>query len=314
MTGSDRSFVRLLEYAPIGIPHVLSRVLPFQMRCGLWSRSLQVAAPLLPPLRKRIERNLDLIHPEMPRAERRRFMAEVGRVFGRSWAEMLYTKELGAYAGKAAVEGPGLAVLDAEQSEGRGVILVSGHYGQWEAVRHALRARGMVSGAVYRRNSNGYYNDLFLKNLQDAGEPIFESGPAGVRGIMRHLKSGGLMSMLIDQRYGKQLTVDFLGKPAPTSPVAAELALKLGLQIIPAYGLRDPDDPARFTAHFEAPVARGTAAEMTQAITASLGARVREDPTQWYWLHNRWSLHAYAAAGHDIAGAPLDPPDPAETS
>lgn len=288
MADDDRSFFRFLQFAPIWLALKASRLLPFERRAALWSALVGFAVPRVPQLRSRVARNLDLVRFDVTGRDRRRFMTRVGRSVGRSWAELLNNDQLALRCETLPIEGPGLAALRKAHSEGQGAILVSGHFGQWEAVRHAMRGHGMTCGAVYKPNANAYYNDLFLQNITLGGEPIFESGAGGVRGMLRHLRSGGFVAMLLDQRYGKGIEVDFLGQPAPTSPVIAEIALKLNLMVVPVYGLRSPDDPAQLRLVAEAPVPHGTVEEMTQALTASLEARVNADPTQWYWLHNRW--------------------------
>lgn len=288
MADDDRSFFRFLQVAPIWLALTASRVLPFERRAALWSALVGFAVPRVPQLRNRVSRNLDLVQADVAGSDRRRFMTEVGRSVGRSWAELLNNDQLARRCADLPIEGPGLAALQEARAQGRGAILVSGHFGQWEAVRHAMRGHGMTCGAVYKPNANAFYNDLFLKNITLGGAPIFESGPGGVRGMLRHLRAGGFVSMLLDQRYNKGIDVDFLGQPAPTSPVIAEIALKLGLVVVPVYGLRAEDDPAQFRLVAEAPVPHGPVDEMTQALVASLEARVNAAPTQWYWLHNRW--------------------------
>ena len=306
MAQEDRTLFRFLQFAPIWLALTASRVLPFGLRAALWARLVGFAVPRVPQLRARVARNLDLVGAGVAGRDRRRFMTEVGRSVGRSWAELLNNGQLARRCEDLPIEGPGLAALQSARSAGRGAILVSGHYGQWEAIRHAMRGHGMTCGAVYKPNANAYYNDLFLRNIALGGEPIFESGPGGVRGMLRHLRSGGFVAMLLDQRYGKGIDVHFLGRPAPTSPVIAEIALKLGLLVVPVYGLRSPEDPARLRLVAEAPVPHGTVEEMTQALTASLEARVNAEPTQWYWLHNRW-LRGGAAAPEP---SPADAPSP----
>ena len=66
-----------------------------------------------------------------------------------------------------------------------------------------------------------------------------------MRGIVAHLARGGIVAILTDQYERRAAPLDFLGRPAPTSTVAAELALKYKLPLIPIYGIRDPDGAAR---------------------------------------------------------------------
>lgn len=139
---------------------------------------------------------------------------------------------------------------------------------------------------LYKPNTNGYYDAMFLDSIRWGGEPMFESGPRGMRKAVRHLRGGGIVSLLADQRYNRGEAFDFLGCPALTSTVAADLALKYAVPLVPAYGTRLPG--GRIAVEFEPPIAHTGPVEMTQKLNDSLAARVRAHPEQWYWMHRRW--------------------------
>jgi KDO2-lipid IV(A) lauroyltransferase len=101
------------------------------------------------------------------------------------------------------------------------------------------------------------------------------------------LKSGGQLVLLFDQHVFFTPTFDFLGQPAHTATSAAELALRYKALLIPFYGIRQSDGLS-FETVLEAPVPHTDKDQMTQAITDSLAARVKADPTQWFWVHRRW--------------------------
>ncbi len=117
---------------------------------------------------------------------------------------------------------------------------------------------------------------------------MFEKGGRGLRGLIAHLNRGGRVAILTDQFDRRAALFDFLGKPAPTVTIAADLALKIGAPLIPGYGIREADG-LHVAVHLEAPVPHTTAAEMTQAVNDSLAARVRAHPGQYLWLHRRWT-------------------------
>jgi KDO2-lipid IV(A) lauroyltransferase len=169
---------------------------------------------------------------------------------------------------------------------GQGTFLVSGHFGQWEAVRGLLRRNGMETGGIYRPLKNPYLNEDYTACLEAGGRPMVDRGAAGLREMIRHVRRGGLMSVLMDQYTKRGVEIDFLGHPAPSGTMIAELAVKFGVPMIPVYATRQEDGTIRV--EFEAPLARGTALEMTQAAADSLSARVRATPGQWFWLHRRW--------------------------
>ena len=113
-------------------------------------------------------------------------------------------------------------------------------------------------------------------------------GKSGMRKLIKHLRGGGVMAILIDQKMRLGVPIDFLGHPAMTSTDIADLALRYELPLIPAYALRTTDG-THFRVELEAPIPHTDPVTMTQAVTDSLAARIRTDPTEWYWLHRRWA-------------------------
>ena len=289
LVSDHRSVRRLLEFTPIWLLVKVSGLMPMDFRSRVWATLGGILTRSVPLLRNRVERNLALVMPDLARGERARLVTEIGRNAGRCLSELLFNRQFGQARSRFDVSGPGYDAIEA--ARGKGCILVSGHFGQWEAVRHALRARGLTCAAIYRPNNNGYYDGMFLESIRWGGEPMFERGPRGMRGVVRHLRQGGFVSLLVDQRYSRGEALDFLGHPALTSTVAADLALKFSVPLVPAYGTRLPD--GRLAVEFERPIEHTNMIEMTQKINDSLANRVRANPEQWYWLHRRWK-HAPA--------------------
>jgi KDO2-lipid IV(A) lauroyltransferase len=123
--------------------------------------------------------------------------------------------------------------------------------------------------------------------MEGFGGPVFPQGAAGTKGFVRHLKAGGMLVLLIDQRMASAEPLDFLGHPARTALSAAELALRYDGVLLPFYGTRRPDG-LTFDVEIEAPIPPSDPATMTQALNDSLAARVRSHPDQYFWIHRRW--------------------------
>ena len=284
LTSYRRSVVHLLQFIPVWLLLKVTGIMSIELRSRVWAALGAILVRAMPALRIRVEQNLAHAMPDLAPRERMRLLASVGRNAGRCLSELLFNRQFGQALSRFDVSGPGLEAIEA--AKGRGCILVSGHFGQWEAVRHVLKARGLTSGAIYKPNTNRYYNAVFLENIRCGGEPIFESGPGGMREVIRHLRQGGFVSLLVDQRYNKGEVLEFLGCPALTSTVAADLALKFSVSLVPAYGTRLPD--GRIAVEFERPIEHTCAVDMTQKINDSISRRVRANPEQWYWIHRRW--------------------------
>jgi KDO2-lipid IV(A) lauroyltransferase len=212
---------------------------------------------------------------------------DVGRNMGRTLFEIYHAVEFQDRPARFTVSGPGLAALEEARAKGQGAIIVSGHFGQWDAVRAVLKQRGMETGAVYRPQTNRHYQRRLLAGIKAGGEPILPTGTRGTGQLVRHVQGGGFIAILLDEKYTDGELLPFLGQPALTSLAAARMALRYNLLLVPAYGIRTGDG-STFDVEFEAPIAQTEPVQMTQLANDSLSARVRRHPEQWYWMLRRW--------------------------
>lgn len=261
--------------------------LPYRWRvplCG-WVMS-RVIAPLA-GYRKRIRDNLALVLPDLPPEEVRRITLAVPDNVGRTVIEIYSGPEFVAHAVRHPLTGPGVAALEAAHQAKRPVILVTGHFGNYDASRAALIARGYRVGALYMPMANRHFNDHYVAAISGIGTPLFPRGRTGLADMVRHLRSGGMLGMLVDQHmtHGEELT--FFGREALTALSAAELALRYDALLVPTYAVRKADGLS-FDIIVEAPIAQGTPDAMTQALNDSLEALVRSHLDQWFWVHRRW--------------------------
>lgn len=261
--------------------------LPYRLRVPFsgWLLS-RVVAPLI-GWRKRIENNLRLVAPETSDAEIKRLQRAVPDNFGRTLAELFSPEEFLKVAHATELEGPGIAALEKARAEGRPSILVSGHFGNYDVVRASVINRGFSVGGIYRPMNIPQFNEIYVETISKVGKPLFSRGRRGMGEMMRFLKSGGTLAVLIDQRLQNGVPLKFFGHTAYTALSFAELALKYNAVIVPCYGIRQADGLS-FRAVFDAPIEHSTPEEMTQALNDSLEAQVRQNMGQWFWIHNRW--------------------------
>ena len=240
-----------------------------------------------PPAARRFDREARRVFPNMTRGARAKLGQSMGKHMGRTLFELYHDAEFQAQSHKFRVSGSGLDALKEAQANGKGAIIVSGHFGQWEAIRAILRQYGMESGAIIRTHKNPHYARRIRAGVEAGGKPILSTGRSGTMAVVRHLRSGGIISILLDEKYSEGIRIPFLGLDALTSVSAAPLALKYDLPMIPAYGIR-MDDKNEVQVIFEAPIAHTDSVTMTRAFNDSLSSRILANPDQWYWLLKRW--------------------------
>ena len=276
----------LLTYLPVAAILGVSRLMPFDARVRLAGAMTGFAVRYLPAFRRRVDEGLTRVYPEMPVAQRSSIAGQVGRNMGRTLAEILHNRDFAKLTDRFSATGPGIEALRAAQDAGKGAIIISAHFGQWEAIRHWLKANGMETGAVYRENSNPYYEPHFLAGIRDGGEPIVPRGPGGAMQMVRHIRKGGFFAILADQYQQFAPAIAFLGHETQTTISPAELALKYDIPLVPAFGLRLPKGRVAIT--FEEPITPSDPITMMTEFNARVGAWINETPGQWYWLHKRW--------------------------
>ncbi|MEL6509002.1 MAG: lysophospholipid acyltransferase family protein [Pseudomonadota bacterium] len=238
----------------------------------------------------RAEDNLAMVWPDMAAETRKALAKQVANNAGRTLIENYSHASFGALARKSPLSGPGVNAMQEAIATNRPVIFLTGHFGNYEALRWALLDQGIEVGGLYRAMANVYFNAHYVRTMEDMSGPVFEQGRRGTAGFVKHLKSGGLAVLLFDiyEKHGVKLP--FMGHNAPTALSAAELALKYDALLIPFFAIRQPDGLS-FAVELDAPLAHTNAEQMMLDATRALEARITRYPEQWFWIHRRWKAH-----------------------
>lgn len=182
---------------------------------------------------------------------------------------------------------------------GRRVLVLGGHFGNWEIGPALFGLWGFPMGIVAREMDNPYLHEWFRKNRELTGHRLMlKSG--GYDDMTTLLAKGGNLGLLCDQDAGPRgLFVDFFGTPASTFKSIALLALEYDALIIVGYSIRLPDNFdesgwSRFEVGCEALIdprdvtGNDPVREITQQYTSALERAVCRAPEQYFWVHRRW--------------------------
>lgn len=262
--------------------------LPFDARRSLAAALMtRIVAPLA-GWRTRIRENLALVRPDLPEPEVARLVRDVPRSIGRTLAELYSGPEFVARVAREPLQGAGVAALEEAHRTGRPVLFVTGHLGNYDAIRGGLIARGYRVGGLYRPMDNPFFNHHYVAAISRIGTPLFPRGRKGLADMVRFLKGGGMVGVVLDQSMGDGAILRFFGHEALTALSPAEMALRYDALVVPTYGIRRPD--GGFDMVIEAPIPHGDPETMTQALNDSLEAQVRAHMDQWLWTHRRWKM------------------------
>ncbi len=250
--------------------------------------------------------NLRAAMPELDAAGRRRVVRQAWSQLGRTAGEFPHVSRLT----RDTTSGPGWsvegqAVLAELAARGGPAIFFSGHIGNWEVLPHAARAYGVPVASVYRAAQNGLVDALIERWRQPASGDalkLFPKGARGARQAMAHLRGGGFLAMLVDQKLNDGIEARFFGLKAMTAPAAASFALHFRCPLVPARAERV--GPARLRLVVEPPLPMpdtgdraADVAALTQQVNNVLERWIRADPGSWLWLHRRWPGKVAAPRG-----------------
>lgn len=252
--------------------------------------------------RRRTLEHLALALPELGGDARAALGRASFRHFGCMLGECLWLRSRGPQEVLALTDCEGWEQVERARAQGRPILILTGHCGNWELLAAALNARGLGMAVVARQlDDPGLQASLLGLRERFGTRTIVRGTPGAARDLLRTLRSGGALGMLIDQDTKVEgVWVDFFGRPAWTPVGAADIALRLGATVLPVFIERRPDGRHRIVV--EPPLALPPdPTGATQAMTARIEAQIRRVPEQWVWLHRRWRRQPGIASG----GPPL---------
>lgn len=197
------------------------------------------------------------------------------------------------------VELRGTERLSAAAAQGRGILLLTAHFGNWEllAASHALYGRPL--SVVMRPLDAPLVDRLVARFRQKSGAELIAKR-RGLRDVLEALRRGRMVGVLLDQNASRSEGVfaPFFGIPASTSKGLAVISLRTRAPVVPVFIRRGPG--GRHSVEVDPPVALpedGDVVAYTAAFNRAIETAIRRSPEQWLWLHNRWKTRPVPEAG-----------------
>lgn len=180
----------------------------------------------------------------------------------------------------------------------RPLILITGHFGNFEMGGYILGLLGYPTFSVARRLDNPYLNDFIGEFRGQTGQFLIDKNE-GYEEILDVLRNKGTMAFLADQSAGRKgAWIDFFGRPASAFKAPALLSVQYDAPMLVCAATRRDDKPMHFTLkHIDCvdprdlPEGMRTIQQMTQWHASALEEEIRRQPAQYWWLHNRWKTY-----------------------
>ena len=240
-------------------------------------------------------RNLAIAFPEKSLRERRRVLQGVYSGLGRQLAEFCrfptYTKE---NVSRIAIY-DGFENYEAARRRGKGVLLLTGHFGGWEVGSYAHSVYGNPIKIIVRDLDNPYVNGLVQRYRTLYGNETFDKQEFA-RGLLSSMRAGETVGILMDTNMTppQGVFVDFFGLAACTASGLARVALKTEAAVVPAFTLWD-NTTRKYRIRFDPEVTLTRSEDHETDVVANTAiftkifeAYARRYPDQWLWMHRRW--------------------------
>lgn len=182
---------------------------------------------------------------------------------------------------------------------GRPIMILGGHFGNWEMSLGTFAIFGFPMGLVAREMDNPYLHEWFVRTREAFGHRLYLK-KGNFEGITDLMGAGGSLMLLGDQDAGKRgVFVDFFGTPASTFKSIALMALEYNAILVCGSGVRLPDDDlharwVRYEIGLEDLIdvaelqSDDEVREITERYTQALERAIRRAPEQYFWIHRRW--------------------------
>ena len=185
-------------------------------------------------------------------------------------------------------------ILNEALSAGKGCIVITGHFGNWEYLAAGLTNSGYGLSCIYREQKNVAVDNVIQEYRKKVGLELLKVRGGAAKGMVRAIRKKKSILSVMDQDAGRKgVFVDFLGHPASANRGTATLALKYKVPVVVAFGVRKKDrrihiemqkfrDIQSFSNDEEGII------EFIKEYNRILETYIRRYPEQWFWLHRRW--------------------------
>ena len=290
-------FIDRLQYVGLRLVDMMLHCWPIELNLAGAKALGNVMYALDRRHRERAVGNLRRSFPDMPEHRVQRMARQSMQQLFMLFVEVLFTTRLVRRDTLASVFDFGemgdvlRMLLDRKRG---GMIMLTGHYGNWEVLGYALAVLGLETTSVARPLDNKYVNEWLLGVRERQGQRIIAKTGA-TQEVTEALERGGVVAFIADQNAGpKGIFVDFFGRKASTYKSNALLAMQYNVPIGIGYARRIGDD-FRFHMGMQDIIRPADWANesdpmryITQRYTKAIEDFVREDPGQYLWVHRRW--------------------------
>ena len=235
-----------------------------------------------------INKNLNIFSENISNLEKDLITKSMWENYGMTFIEYIFLKKYRNEKNHVAIFGNKNLLIPIE--ENKPVIFISGHFANFELMSMEITKRNINLATIYRPLNNFFLNPFmeYLRKKYICKNQI-KKGISGVRDAIEYIKKGYSVALMIDQRVSEGENIFLFGKPALTTTLPAQLAIKYNLKIIPVSIERKMNEKFEIVFDKEInPQNFRNKIELSQKLNEILENMIKKNPHQWIWTHDRW--------------------------
>ncbi len=266
---------------------IIGKLIGLKLSRIIFSTIFKLVAPAFKS-KKIIDKNLSIFASEVPNIDKNQIISEMWKNYGMTFIEYMFLNTFRKNSSHIEIKGD--ENLNVAISKKKPLIFVSGHFANFELMSMEITKRNIKLATIYRPLNNIFLNPFmeFLRKKFICENQI-KKGLNGVRDAIEYIKNDFSIALMIDQRVSEGVITNFFKKPALTTTLPAQLALKYKLSIVPVFIERKSND--KFVIEFQNEIKSedfDDKIKLTEKLNEVLEKMVMRNPTQWIWTHNRW--------------------------
>ena len=278
-----------IEYTFISLLFLICKFLGYEKGSNLGEKIGKKVGPLFRN-KKIILENLNNAKINEKNFDIKNLINDMWGNYGRILCEYPFISSLSDTNNNKYLKVNGKEVLERLKKENKKAVFISGHFNNFELMAMQISKQGIDLAAIYRPLNNIFLNKK-MENIRKKFicKNQIKKGIAGTREIIKFIKNGYSIALMIDQRVSEGIESNFFNKKAFTTTIPAQLHLKYGLEIVPVYIERK--NKHYFTVYFYEPLSFDNNKDqiyITNKLNNVLENLILRNPSQWIWTHDRW--------------------------
>ena len=240
--------------------------------------------------KKTINKNLTIAFPQISDEKINFITKNMWENYGRILADYVFLKDFRKLKLKEYVRFNDNNILSTIKKKNKPVIFISGHFNNFELLAMHLEMKGINLAAIYRPLNNIFLNKIMV-NIRSSYicKKQIPKGIAGVKTMVNLFKKNTSLALMIDQRVSQGSQIKFFNQSALTTTIPAQFVKKYQCLVVPVYVERKNKN--YFDLNIEKPFEfnqKDSIEFITQTLNLWLEEKIKNNPNQWIWTHNRW--------------------------